>query len=86
MPPDIDGVTWERINGLPTTLQAGATQEIVIGFAVAGCDVDLGAYDVMPVRAASGLAPSRVVRIPAPGWLMDAVSSACGTPTDGIGP
>lgn len=65
-PPALEHVTWGQTVGLPAEVNPGDTHEIIVEFVVSGCEVDMGGFDVFPVRAASGLAPARVVDIPAP--------------------
>jgi hypothetical protein len=64
-PPPLEHVTWGRTTGLPAVVDPGDTHEVTIGLVVHGCDVDLAGFDVVPIRAASGIAPARIVEIPA---------------------
>lgn len=64
-PPQLEHVTWGDTIGLPAVVDPGDTHEVTIGLVVHGCDVDLAGFDVFPVRAASGIAPARIVEIPA---------------------
>jgi hypothetical protein len=64
--PAIDGVSWGEVPGLPLTLRPGETRELRVPFEAEGCDLDVGGYDVFAIRAASGIAPSRVVEVAAP--------------------
>lgn len=64
--PAIDGVSWGEVPGLPLILEPGETHELRVPFEAEGCDLDVGGYDVFPIRATSGFAPSRVVEVPAP--------------------
>lgn len=66
VPPGLDDVRWGRARGLPVTLQPGETHEITVEFVVQGCAVDMGGFNTFPVRASSGLAPSRVVEVGPP--------------------
>ncbi len=63
--PAIDGVSWGEVPGLPLTLRPDETHELRVTFEAEGCDLDAGGYDVFAIRAASGLAPSRVVEVAA---------------------
>ncbi len=62
--PDIDGVRWGQVVGLPAVLAPGQVLEVVIPFEVAGCTLDAEGYDVFELRAASRIGPSRVVGVP----------------------
>lgn len=62
--PDLADVTWGEVQGLPIRLEPGETHELLIPLAVAGCDVNLHGYDVLPIHAKSGVAPARVVQVP----------------------
>lgn len=64
--PDLDGVTWGEVPGLPVRLGPGETHELIVPFTVTGCDIDVAGYDVLPIRATSGIAPSRIVEVAPP--------------------
>ena len=64
--PEVPGITWGEIPGLPVTLEPGADHQLVVPFEAVGCQLDVGGYDVFPIRARSGIAPARVVEVRAP--------------------
>lgn len=64
--PELADVTWREVEGLPATLEPGDIHEVVVRFVAHGCEVDVGGYDVFPVRARAGLAPSQVIEVDPP--------------------
>jgi hypothetical protein len=66
--PPLEGVSWGSVQGLPVTLEPGESHEVVVSFVVAGCEVDVQGYGVLPLRARSGIAQARIVQVPVAAW------------------
>lgn len=66
--PPLEGVAWGAVQGLPVTLKPGEGQQIVVSFVVEGCEVDMQGYDVLPLQAKSGVAPTRILKLPVIAW------------------
>jgi len=64
--PDLPDITWNGVDGLPATVEPGATHQIVLKLTVAGCDVDLRGHDTFTFRSRSGVTPARNVQLAAP--------------------
>lgn len=65
--PDVPGVVWGDVDGLPATLAPGETHVVAIHAQVDGCDVVVDGYDVVPLRArASAFLPAASVDVRAP--------------------
>lgn len=62
--PQIEGVTWREVQGLPATVAPGEEHQIELSFTTTSCtDIDVEGFNVFPVRAASGFLGSRTVEI-----------------------
>jgi hypothetical protein len=68
--PAIDGVTWVEVQGQHATLGRGGSVTLTVPFVVAGCEIDVGGYDVLPLRASGPVGPARTVDVAMP-WTTD---------------
>jgi hypothetical protein len=69
--PAISGVTWgEEVQGQHATVGRGGSVQLTVPFVVAGCDVDVGGSDVLPLRAGGPVGPARTVAVSMP-WSTD---------------
>jgi hypothetical protein len=68
--PAIEGVTWGEVQGQRATVGRGGSVQLTVPFVVAGCEVDVGGFDVLPLRAGGPVGPARAVEVAMP-WTTD---------------
>jgi hypothetical protein len=64
--PAVDGVTWSGVPEQQAILGRGGSVQLTVPFVVAGCEVDVGGYDVLPLRAGGPVGPARTVEVAMP--------------------
>lgn len=65
-PPHVGGVEWGPISGVPAAIDPRGVHQISVSFTVTECDIDLGGFNALPLRASSGLVPARTIFLAPP--------------------